>query len=163
MQQASSGRNEKRGTASIKKPDFSDDFRLFAYIVLVTKLIHMDNIQEIWKDVAGFEGIYQISSHGRLRSNKGMLVRKLYITQLGYQCITLNRNGRKKTFKIHRLVASAFIANPDNKKSVNHKDGNKLNNCTENLEWTTHAENIKHAYEIGLMVSPFIKWNARQR
>lgn len=68
----------------------------------------------------------------------------------GYVYVCLFKNNRQKTFRVNRLVALMFIPNPENKPEVNHKDGNKLNNCVSNLEWNTTKENIEHAYRTGL-------------
>jgi len=126
---------------------------------------------EIWKDVVGYEGYYQISNLGRVKSLKKRVpfetygVRKLrtlpekilkqHKNECGYMYVPLAKDTKKKKHKIHRLVAEAFLPNPEMKKCVNHKDGNKVNNCVSNLEWVTHSENMKHAAENGLWVS----WN----
>jgi uncharacterized protein YerC len=112
------------------------------------------NLQkEIWKDIPGFEGKYQVSNLGRVKSfvyrrNK-TTIRKLPISN-NYYRLLLCKNGKYESFYIHRLIADAFIPNPKNKKYVNHKDGNKLNNDISNLEWVTSAENSHHAWATGL-------------
>lgn len=103
---------------------------------------------EVWKDVAGYEGLYEVSTNGRVRRNGH--IRKTRVDYRGYEAISLYKCSKGRNFKIHRLVASAFIENPENKRTVNHKDGNKLNNNVENLEWATHSENLIHASKIGL-------------
>lgn len=90
--------------------------------------------------------MYSISSYGRVKSIKRNLIMKQHLNTHGYYIIRIN----KQTKTIHRLVAQTFIPNPENKKTVNHIDGNKLNNKVYNLEWATHSENLKHAFEIGL-------------
>lgn len=94
---------------------------------------------EDWKDIKGYEGEYQISSCGRVRSLKTNRVLKLY--EGDYSRVCLCKNGVKKTWKVHRLVADAFIPNPDNLPEINHKDENKYNNCVENLEWCSKVYN----------------------
>ena len=108
---------------------------------------------EEWKDVDGYDGEYEISNLGRVRSNKGLHSRilKQRTMYLGYKCSLLSKEGRRKSFLTHRLVAIHFIGDFKNeRKEVNHKDGDKTNNTLENLEWVTHAENMKHSKENGL-------------
>lgn len=107
--------------------------------------------EEIWKDVVGYEGIYQVSNLGRIKSlkRKG----KIKNTQLdkdGYEHLSLWHNSKAKRMSVHRIVAQAFIPNPENKPVVNHIDGNKTNNIVNNLEWCTRSENDIHAYKLGL-------------
>lgn len=121
------------------------------------------NTQEIWKGVIGFEGNYEISNLGRLKGLaipknlknnytyiKPELILKLYKINSGYFCAKLHKDGNSKTHLIHRIVATAFISNPENKTDVNHKNGIKDDNRAENLEWCTHSENLIHAHKIGL-------------
>jgi hypothetical protein len=107
--------------------------------------------QEEWKAIAECNGEYYVSSHGRVKSYKGgrEVILKHWMVK-GYLFIQLSKKNKAKSISIHRLVANAFIPNPFNKLTVNHKDGNKLNNCVDNLEWMTHSENIKHAWDTGL-------------
>lgn len=123
---------------------------------------------EIWKDVVGYEGYYQISNLGNVRSfdrihSSGLgrsyfkpgRILKTCVASHGYLSVALC--FRKQTSaQIHKLIAKAFIPNPNNYKCVNHKDGNKLNNNIDNLEWVSHAQNNKHAYDTGLK-KPFRK------
>lgn len=106
--------------------------------------------QEIWKDVEGFNG-YQISNLGRVKSyyNNTTIIRKTSVV-CGYKHLMLSKNKKKYNFYIHKLVANAFIPNPENKPEVNHIDGNKLNNNISNLEWVTRKENCQHAWKTGL-------------
>jgi len=117
---------------------------------------------EKWKDIEGYEGIYQVSNTGKvisldrivLRNNKFPIRQKgKEISQgkrSGYKVVQLQKNDIRKGFQVHRLVAQTFIPNPQNKPQVNHIDGNKLNNNVDNLEWTTPSENIIHALDNGL-------------
>lgn len=115
----------------------------------------MENIEEIWKDVVGYEGMYQVSNKGRVKRfsiNNSSEIRliSLMINVGGYNKMTICKNGSTKNALIHRLVAIAFIPNPENKLTVNHIDGNKLNNSVSNLEWATYLENNVHALSSGL-------------
>ena len=106
---------------------------------------------EEWKKIDDYEN-YEISSFGQVRSLNYNKVKILICSEDtdGYLRIGLYKNSKGKTFRIHRLVATAFIPNPENKSQVNHIDGNKQNNRLENLEWNTAIENIIHAYKTGL-------------
>lgn len=106
-------------------------------------------MEEIWKDVKGFEGLYEISSFGRVK-NSSNHIKKLRLFKNGYLYVGLWNKGASKTLLVHRLVAKHFILNIDNKKQVNHKDGNKLNNSMNNLEWCSDKENKRHAVKTGL-------------
>ena len=101
-------------------------------------------IKEIWKNVS-IDEKYQISNLGNFK--KGNKKINGWVQNTGYRTISI---GNKK-YSIHRLVAEAFIPKPDNLQQVNHKDGNKLNNKVENLEWCTPKENMQHAFKTGLM------------
>lgn len=90
-----------------------------------------------------------IRKNGRIDNRKGKVL-KPKINKYGYQVITLSKNGIRKTYTIHQLVAKAFIPNPENKKTINHKDGNKMNNYVDNLEWATEKENQQHKWKNGL-------------
>ena len=104
---------------------------------------------EIWKDIEGYEGLYQVSNLGRVKSlnykcTKEEKILKLMSDKDGYLYVNLYKEGKRKTYKVHRLVAKAFIPNPENKLEVNHKDEDKTNNKVENLEWMTCKENINY-------------------
>ena len=109
---------------------------------------------EIWKDIAGYEGRYMVSNFGRVKSMRylahdGEKIMKSVRHHTGYMIVSLGRKPRKN-FLVHVLVANAFIENKDNKPYVNHIDGNKANNKTENLEWVMAKENTSHAIKTGL-------------
>jgi len=112
---------------------------------------------EIWKDIEGYNGKYQISNYGNVRSfskwKNGELL-KPALTTTGYYYVHLVKDGRKNTCsaRVHRLVADAFIENPNELPEVNHIDGNKLNNRVDNLEWVSRQDNIRHAFEKGLIM-----------
>lgn len=105
---------------------------------------------EKWITIDGFED-YEISNYGRIKSyrkkNKTIFLKQATNSN-GYQFVDLYRNTGHKLFRIHRLVAEYFIPNPENKSEVNHIDGNKRNNCVENLEWCTRSENTIHSFRI---------------
>lgn len=114
---------------------------------------------EIWRWIKGYEGLYQISNYGRVKSfprngtiNK-IKILKPSLAKGGYLRISLNKKDKGEYFQIHRLVAQAFISNPQNKPHVNHRFGVKFDCYFENLEWSTIAENNKHAYDTGLKKS----------
>lgn len=107
-----------------------------------------------WRDVPGYEELYQVSNTGLIlslpkRTSSGKII-KPTINADGYLTVCLSKNNAKKTFRVNRLVALAFIPNPFYKLEVNHIDGDKTNNVSTNLEWCDRSENEKHAYSIGL-------------
>lgn len=105
---------------------------------------------EQWRNIAGFDGLYQVSSFGAVK-RLGKSERRLKPRMCkGYETVCLCKNGISHNLRVNRLVAIAFIPNPANKPEVNHKDGNKRNNAVSNLEWSTASENQKHARSIGL-------------
>lgn len=95
---------------------------------------------EIWKDVPGYIGLYKVSNYGRVKSVKKQLVLKTSGSGNRYKTVALC-NGMRKTFRLHRLVAAAFIPNPDNKPCIDHIDGDRANNHADNLRWVTYLEN----------------------
>ena len=113
---------------------------------------------EIWRDIKNYEGIYEVSNLGRIKSiSRNGTIKENRILKpnkvMGYSQVGLQKYGTRKYKKIHRLVAEAFIPNPENKKEVNHKDGIKTNNVLSNLEWCTRSENIIHAFDHNLAKS----------
>jgi NUMOD4 motif/HNH endonuclease len=102
-------------------------------------------VDEIWKSIDGLN--YEVSNCGRVRNKETKRIRKLEVHDRKYLRVKLN----KKAYKVHRLVGLLFIPNPDDKPELNHKDGNKLNNSVDNLEWVTPKENTKHALKTGLI------------
>ena len=113
-------------------------------------------MNEIWKDIEGYEGLYQVSNLGRIKSlphfrnnGSGGYMQKSKILKYGrnrknYLSINLCKNGVCKQFSVHRLVAQTFIPNPENKPEIDHIDANPLNNMVENLRWVTHKENMNN-------------------
>jgi hypothetical protein len=128
------------------------------------ELLNTVEMKEIWKPVKGYEGLYEVSNLGRVKSLERPIYRKcgrLHYTQKelilstkrvgshGYRYLNLC-NRVQKAYTVHRLMMEAFIPNPENKKDINHIDGNKLNNVLSNLEWATRSENMVHMYKTGL-------------
>ena len=117
---------------------------------------------EIWKPVIGYENYYEVSNKGRIRSLDrvtlfkdgktrkfcGKIISLRAMNNSGYLTVGLHDTGKQKTFLVHRIVAEAFIENPNGYKEINHIDQNKLNNDVSNLEWCTHKENVNHGDEI---------------
>lgn len=106
-------------------------------------------MEEIWKPIVGYEGLYEVSSWGAVRSlnyNHGRIVKVMaaWVTPKDYECIHLSKNGVVRAHRISRLVASAFIPNPQNKPFVDHIDANRRNNHVENLRWCDQSENQRN-------------------
>lgn len=126
-----------------------------------------NNRVEEWKDIKNYEGLYQISNWGRVKSLEKLVnasnqcgkkhlrpvkerILKARVNKWGYYEVTLSKNSKTKTFRVNRLVAITFIPNPNNYPVVNHINGIKKDNSVENLEWCTYSENLKHAFRTGL-------------
>lgn len=106
------------------------------------------------RDIPGYAGHYTITRDGRIWSVKTCLWMKPEITDTGYLRVRLRRDGAQHKFKVHRLVAIVWIANPKNRPQINHLNGDKLDNRDINLEWVTGSENMKHAVRAGLVILP---------
>jgi DNA uptake protein ComE-like DNA-binding protein len=122
-------------------------------------------MKEIWKDVNDYEGYYEVSNLGRIRTvyrvvnNQHLKSKIKSLNRIvdGYLCVSLQKNGAKASKPVHRIVATAHIPNSENKPQVNHKNGNKLDNRVVNLEWNTGVENMRHAINTGLVPTKLTK------
>ena len=124
--------------------------------MLILLLKGGDTLEEIWKDIAGYEGLYQVSNLGRIRSldrkvcnrngfaiKKGKILKEAAVN-IRYKKVNLWKDNTGENKLVHRLVAEAFIPNPNNLPEVNHKDENPANNCVDNLEWCDHGYNMNY-------------------
>jgi len=131
-------------------------------------------MNEIWRQIRGYEGLYEVSSEGRIRTEyrlhrnqnkktwyKDPIIRKPFVHKNGYLFVTLSKDNRVKGFSVHRLVGQAFIPNPKKKPQINHKDLNRANNNAENLEWMTNRENSMHSRRNGFNNSGEKNGNAK--
>lgn len=117
-------------------------------------------MQEIWKNIPEYEGLYQVSNFGRVKSldrfnykghhNLEKILKPVKNVKNNYLYVTLCKNKKTKTFSLHRLVAICFIPNPDNLPVINHKDGNKSNNSVDNLEFCSYSHNEREAFRLRL-------------
>jgi hypothetical protein len=127
----------------------------------------------MWKDIKGYEGLYQINEYGEVKSLSRIVINnggkqvlperilKPSVVGKGYLKVDLRKNNKTKRYYIHKLVAEHFLENKYNYKIVNHKDGNKLNNHYKNLEWVTYSQNNIHAYENNLKQKGEKYYNAK--
>jgi len=120
-----------------------------------------EGLRERWRPITGYEGQYEVSDTGRIKSlkrkGKGTphtqdLIRKTNYLPKGQELVSLSKNGKVKTLLVHRLVAKAFLPNPNNYPQINHLDGNRKNNNLDNIEWCNQAQNQKHAWDTGLIL-----------
>ena len=131
----------------------------------LSEKISVNNLAETWKDIPGYEGLYQASTFGRVRSVDRIVPHGAFDTTRpvrgrilkvgtrpgdGRVVVNLSKVGKVRHWKVHRLIAYVFLPNPDDKPQINHIDGDPKNNRLDNLEWATNSENGKHAYKIGL-------------
>lgn len=125
-------------------------FLLLSQLINIRKI---NNQEEIWKDIEGYNGVYQISNLCRVKSYKCNNIRilKPSTTTYGYHHYKLRLNNVSKSWKAHRLLAIHFVPNPLNKPCVNHINGIKIDNRVENIEWCTLSENTRHAHDKGLI------------
>lgn len=108
----------------------------------------------MWKDIIGFEGIYEINEYGDIRDFQTKKLRKYYINNKGYKMIDLHKDKSRVRMLVHRLVAIHFVSNPNNDPIVLHLDNNKLNTYYTNLKWGTYSENNSQAIQDGLNILP---------
>lgn len=121
-------------------------------------------MSEVWKSIPGFEGLYEASTHGRIRSVDRLVTGKNGVTKpfhgrvlaprpmnAGYLMVNLCKDGKAVNYLIHRLIATTFLPNDDDLAEVNHIDGVKSNNVLSNLEWMSRVRNIRHAMGMGLI------------
>jgi hypothetical protein len=135
----------------------------------------MEKIDEIWKDIPDYEGLYQVSNLGRVKAlerewyqkhysgnnshykTKERILKQREDKKTGYMYVALTKNKKQKKYLVHRIVASAFISKKDYENYVNHLDNNKKNNKFNNLEWCTQSHNIKYAYDNKTKTPPNMK------
>lgn len=114
------------------------------------------------KDITGYDGEYKVSDDGEVYGKRFKRPLKKHISPNGYYRVKLYKDSKPKMFQVHRIVATAFLENSQNKPQVNHKDGNKLNNKVSNLEWCTQSENLAHACKHGL-IDTSKAWHANEK
>ena len=107
-------------------------------------MLREERVTELWEWIEGYEGVYAISELGRVWSDRNSMMLRSRKDRDGYSSVTLNYKGKRKTLKVHRLVAIAFLDNPNGYKEVNHKNLNRSDNYKDNLEWTTRKANCNN-------------------
>lgn len=121
---------------------------------------------ERWVQITGYEGLYEVSDMGRVRSLKRATTSGRILKQCkghgGYSKVSLSRNNKRKTYAVHRIVATAFVPMVNGKNEVNHINGDKRDNRADNLEWCTRAENEMHAFRV-LGKKPTAYWSSKPR
>lgn len=105
-------------------------------------------MSEVWRDVSGYEGLYQVSDRGRVRNKYRRRLLRPRVAKTGYVHVTLSKDGKATTYLLHRLVAFGFLPNPLKLPQVNHKNGKKQDNRVDNLEWCSAAENQQHRHQV---------------
>ena len=123
-------------------------------------------MERVVKEIDGYEGRYEVDELGNIYSNAGKEKKRLKPQsngKRGYLQVFLSFNDERKQRLVHRLVAEAFIPNPNNLPQVNHKDGDKTNNNVSNLEWCTRKENVQHGYDTGLIIALRGEYNLRSK
>jgi hypothetical protein len=122
-------------------------------------------MEEIWKDIEGYEGLYQVSNLGRVKSfkRKNIKIMKSSVDFNGYSHVNLYKNDTKRGFKVHRLVCFAFLPYLIEKPQVNHINGIKTDNRLKNLEWCDQSHNQQHAYDTGLKIGRIGEKNGRSK
>ena len=114
-------------------------------------------MMEEWRAVPGYEGLYEVSNTGNIKSLIKNKIIKYFINKKGYRLVSLSKNGIIKKFSVHRLVAQAFIPNPDNLPQVNHKDEDKTNNNVDNLEWCDAKYNTNYGHRTENAINTRVK------
>lgn len=116
---------------------------------------------ESWLCVPGYDGQYAVSNLGRIKNVHRNSFKVFFMSPQGYYRVGFYIKGRGTKYQVHRVVAQAFVPNPKRKPAINHKDGNKLNNCSKNLEWCTYKENSQHASKMMLLSHGENHWLAK--
>lgn len=106
-------------------------------------------MEEVWKEISEYEGLYEVSNKGKVRSLRRNIIMKTFIINSGYETVKLYKERKHKSFLVHRLVAREFCRGYDESLDINHKDADRLNNQSDNLEWVTRKENIRDSMKRG--------------